>query len=57
MIEKIDKTALSHYGQTKMNECCIRFRANIECNEKNLVDFSLMGAHCINHCLKMKMQE
>ena len=28
--------------------------ANIECNEKNLIDFSFMGSHCINHYLKMR---
>ena len=45
MIEKIDKPALSALWPNKngMN-IVLDLGANIECNEKNLVDFSLMGA-------------
>ena len=45
MIEKIDKPALSALWPNKngMN-VVLDLGANIECNEKNLVDFSLMGA-------------
>ena len=45
MIEKIDKPALSALWPNKdgMN-IVLDLGANVECNEKNLVDFSLMGA-------------
>ena len=45
MIEKIDKPALSALWPNKngMN-IVLDLGANIECNEKNLIDFSLMGA-------------
>ena len=45
MIEKIDKPALSALWPNKngMN-IVLDLGANIECSEKNLVDFSLMGA-------------
>ena len=45
MIEKIDKPALSALWPNKngMN-VVLDLGANIECNEKNLVDFSLMGS-------------
>ena len=45
MIEKIDKPALSALWPNKngMN-IVLDLGANIECNEKNLTDFSLMGA-------------
>ena len=45
MIDKIDKPALSALwpNKTGMN-VVLDLGANIECNEKNLVDFSLMGA-------------
>ena len=45
MIEKIDKPALSALWPNRngMN-IVLDLGANIECNEKNLVDFSLMGA-------------
>ncbi len=45
MIDKIDKPALSALwpNKTGMN-IVLDLGANIECNEKNLVDFSLMGA-------------
>ena len=45
MIEKIDKPALSALWPNKngMN-IVLDLGANIDCNEKNLIDFSLMGA-------------
>ncbi len=45
MIEKIDKPALSGLwpNRTGMN-IVLDLGANIECNEKNLMDFSVMGA-------------
>ena len=45
MIEKIDKPALSALWPNKdgMN-IVLDLGANVECNEKNLLDFSLMGA-------------
>ena len=45
MIEKIDKPALSGLwpNKTGMN-VVLDLGANIECNEKNLMDFSVMGA-------------
>ena len=45
MIEKIDKPALSGLwpNKTGMN-IVLDLGANIECNEKNLMDFSIMGA-------------
>ena len=45
MIEKIDKPALSALWPNKngMN-IVLDLGANIECNEKNLIDFSIMGA-------------
>ena len=45
MIEKIDKPALSGLwpNKTGMN-IVLDLGANIECNEKNLLDFSIMGA-------------
>ena len=45
MIEKIDKPALSALwpNKTGMN-IVLDLGANIECNEKNLIDFSYMGA-------------
>ncbi len=45
MIEKIDKPALSALWPNKngMN-IVLDLGANVECNEKNLVDFSLMGS-------------
>ena len=45
MIEKIDKPALSGLwpNKTGMN-IVLDLGANIECNEKNLIDFSIMGA-------------
>ncbi len=45
MIERIDKPALSALWPNKngMN-IVLDLGANIECNEKNLIDFSLMGA-------------
>ena len=45
MIEKIDKPALSGLwpNKTGMN-IVLDLGANIECNEKNLFDFSIMGA-------------
>ena len=45
MIEKIDKPALSALLPNKngMN-IVLDLGANIDCNEKNLVDFSLMGS-------------
>ena len=45
MIEKIDKPALSALWPNKngMN-VVLDLGANVECNEKNLIDFSLMGS-------------
>ena len=45
MIEKIDKPALSGLwpNKTGMN-IVLDLGANIECNEKNLIDFSIMGS-------------
>ena len=45
MIEKIDKPALSALWPNKngMN-VVLDLGANIECNEKNLIDFSFMGS-------------
>ena len=55
MIDKIDKPALSALWPNKngMN-VVLDLGANIECNEKNLIDFSFMGSLYINRCLKMK---
>jgi len=45
MIENIDKPALSGLWPNKKNmNIVLDLGANIECNEKNLKDFSLMGA-------------
>ena len=45
MIENIDKPALSALWPNKIGmNVVLDLGANIECNEKNLVDFSLMGA-------------
>ena len=45
MIENIDKPALSALWPNKKNfNVVLDLGANIECNEKNLVDFSIMGA-------------
>ena len=45
MIEKIDKPALSALWPNKIGmNIVLDLGANIECSEKNLVDFSLMGA-------------
>ena len=45
MIEKIDKPALSALWPNKTGmSVVLDLGANIECNEKNLIDFSIMGA-------------
>ena len=45
MIEKIDKPALSALWPNKSGmNIVLDLGANIDCNEKNLVDFSLMGS-------------
>ena len=45
MIENIDKPALSALWPNKVGmNIVLDLGANIECNEKNLIDFSLMGA-------------
>ena len=45
MIEKIDKPALSALWPNKIGmNIVLDLGANIECSEKNLIDFSLMGA-------------
>ena len=45
MIDNIDKPALSALWPNKKNfNVVLDLGANIECNEKNLVDFSIMGA-------------
>mgnify|MGYP001337312063 CR=1 FL=1 len=45
MIENIDKPALSALWPNKNNfNVVLDLGANIECNEKNLVDFSIMGS-------------
>ena len=45
MIENIDKPALSALWPNKKNfNVVLDLGANIECSEKNLVDFSIMGA-------------
>ena len=45
MIEKIDKPALSGLWPNKSGmNIVLDLGANIECNEKNLMDFSIMGA-------------
>ena len=45
MIEKIDKPALSGLWPNKFGmNVVLDLGANIECNEKNLMDFSIMGA-------------
>ena len=45
MIENIDKPALSALWPNKKNfNVVLDLGANIECNEKNLIDFSIMGA-------------
>ena len=45
MIEKIDKPALSALWPNKYGmNVVLDLGANVECNEKNLIDFSLMGA-------------
>ncbi len=45
MIENIDKPALSALWPNKFGmNVVLDLGANIECNEKNLIDFSLMGA-------------
>ena len=45
MIEKIDKPALSALWPNKKGfNVVLDLGANIECNEKNLLDFSIMGA-------------
>jgi len=45
MIENIDKPALSGLWPNKIGmNIVLDLGANIECNEKNLIDFSIMGA-------------
>ena len=45
MIENIDKPALSALWPNKLGmNVVLDLGANIECNEKNLIDFSLMGS-------------
>ena len=45
MIENIDKPALSALWPNKKNfNVVLDLGANIECNDKNLVDFSIMGS-------------
>ena len=45
MIEDIDKPALSALWPNKIGmSVVLDLGANIECNEKNLIDFSIMGA-------------
>ena len=45
MIEKIDKPALSGLWPNKIGmNIVLDLGANIECSEKNLIDFSIMGA-------------
>ena len=45
MIENIDKPALSALWPNKNGmSVVIDLGANIECNEKNLIDFSIMGS-------------
>ena len=45
MIENIDKPALSALWPNKKNfNVVLDLGANIECNEKNLIDFSIMGS-------------
>ena len=45
MIENIDKPALSALWPNKTGmSVVLDLGANIECNEKNLIDFSIMGA-------------
>ena len=48
MIEKIDKPALSALWPSKKNmNVVLDLGANIECNSKNLIDFSIMGSALI----------
>ena len=45
MIEKIDKPALAGLWPNKIGTSIVLdLGANVECNEKNLIDFSLMGS-------------
>ena len=44
MIENIDKPALSALWPNKNFNVVLDLGANIECSDKNLVDFSIMGA-------------
>ena len=45
MIENIDKPALSALWPNKKNfNVVLDLGANIECNDKNLIDFSIMGS-------------
>ena len=55
MIDKIDKPALSALWPNKngMN-IVLDLGANIECNEKNLIDFSFMGSALHKSLLKMR---
>ena len=48
MIDGVSKPALADCGLIKWNECCFRFRANIECSEQNLVDFAELGSALLN---------
>ena len=58
MIQNIDKPALSALWPNKKGmSVVLDLGANIECNSKNLVDFSIMGASYINHFIQMKSKD
>ena len=55
MIENIDKPALSALWPNKIGmNVVLDLGANVECNEKNLIDFSLMGAALHNLYFHMR---
>ena len=58
MIENIDKPALSALWPNKIGMgIVLDLGANIECNEKNLIDFSIMGASIFKSLYQMKKQK
>ena len=57
MIENIEKPALSALWPNKRNfNVVLDLGANIECNDKNLVDFSIMGSSLFKSDIQMMMQ-
>ena len=55
MIENIDKPALSALWPNKVGmSVVLDLGANIECNEKNLIDFSLWAPQYLNHYIRKK---